>query len=481
MSRALYERIKNLIILILVVAGILQVGILVGYQSQWTPTNFIWGLFNPPLQMSDEEVRDRLFTPSRLILSNGEKLCAVDKTDEIYGNIWKEAQNDLRSAEKGTGGLKLSGKMWDNLIVKKGIVIDIGYPMKPELLKWFLGADKMNIDTPDILKIMINPDIVDTGTGVIYICDSSKRVYESGTVVFGTGPDLEQVYASVFGNEKYRLYNTLRSANIDTAIGAAGDILFVNSGQKYWPYYEYNCKIPVKVKKSDEFARILLGNEKDRYKVINSKADDMTRYANSSVSSSKANDMIQYEYDNNIYRYYSDGYLTYQYLDTAYSSEKEGMTGALLNAYNFIYRINQLSDSTAEIILTNIAEMRQGVYNISFDYYLNGLPARLGPDIRAGNGNKPEHAINIQADSKRILKCDWLLRDFNQTGKNNYNDRLLDVMSLAGNEFDARKMEIDDVLTGYYIESENDEKLMPKLLIELKDKTTIQIEMPKGD
>lgn len=463
MSRAQYERIKNLIIFILIVVGILQVGILVGYQSQWTPTNFIWGLFNPPLQMSAEEARNRLFTPNRLILSNGEKLCVIGKADEIYENLWDKAQKDLRSIEKRAGGLKLSSEKWDSLVVKKGIIVDIGYPMKPELLKWFLGAEKMNIDIPDILKIMINPAIVNPGTGVIYICDSNGKVYESDTVIFGTDLNLEEVYASVFGNERYRLYNTLRSANIDTVLDAPGDILFVNSGLRYWPYYEYHCKIPVKAKRSDEFTRIVLGNEKDRYNVLNSKADNMT----------------QYEYDNNIYRFYSDGCLTYQNTDTADSSEKEGMGSALLNAYKFISRINQLSDSAADIVLTDIVEKRQGVYAISFDYYLNGMPVRLGSDVRAGNGDKLAHAVNIQADSKKVLKCEWLLRDFSQYAKGNYNDRFIDLINLTGQSFD--KIKINNVITGYFIETTIDEKLTPKMLIELKDKTMVQIEMPKGD
>jgi hypothetical protein len=465
MSRALKERIKNIIILILVVAGILQVGILVGYQSQWTPTNFIRGLLNPPLQISisDVEARERLFTPNRLILSNGEKLCVINKADEIYENLWVKVQGELQSIVKGAVSVKSYSEIWDSLVVKKGIIIDFGYPIKPELLKWFLGEPKMNMDIPDILKILINPDIVDPNTGVIYICDSNGKVYESDTVIFGTGLNLDEEYVSVSGSGKYRLYNTFRSANIDTAQDAPGDILFVNSSPRYWTYYEYSCRIPARAMKSYEFAMIVLGNEKDRY----------------NVSKSKTDDMIQYEY-NSIYRFYSDGCLTYQNPDTVDSSGKEGMSSALLNTYKFINRINQLSDSAADIVLTDIEtdKTRQGVYDISFDYYLKGMPVRFGSDVRVGNGDKLVHAVNIQADSKKVLKCEWLLRDFTQSGKNNYNDRFIDLMSLTKHSFDEKKLNINDVLTGYFIESTRNEQLAPKMLIELKDKSTVQIEMP---
>ena len=86
MSRVLKERIKNLIIFILIVAGIFQVGILLGYQSQWTPTDFIFGLFKP-LPINDTDARAKLFTPNRLILSDGEKFCVIGKDNEIYNNL----------------------------------------------------------------------------------------------------------------------------------------------------------------------------------------------------------------------------------------------------------------------------------------------------------------------------------------------------------------------------------------------------------
>ncbi len=465
MSRALHERIKNLIIFILIVSGILQVGILLGYQSQWTPTNFIWGLINRPPQISDEEAISRLFTPSRLILSNGVILYIIHKEDDVYQKLWDETQNDLRSLANGTVSLKSSNENWDDLILKKGIIIDVGYPMTPELLKWFLDVPKMNMDIPDILKVMINPDIMDPDTGVIYICDSNEKVYESGTFTFGPELNFENVYASVSGNERYRSYTTLKGANIADTLKAPGDILFVNSPPKYWPYYEYRDTIPERAEKDDEFARDVLGTEKDRYII------------------SRNRDMTQYEYGNNIYRFYADGCLTYQNLDEADTSIKEGMGSALLNAYKFIDKINQLSDSAADIMLTNIEpdKVNQGIYNISFDYYLNGMPVKFGPDVRAGNGDQLAHAINIQADGKKVLKCEWLLKDFAQSAKGNYNDRFVELMNTTKHGYD--KIKINNVITGYFIKSAGDQKLMPMMLIELKDKSMVEIEMPveKGD
>jgi hypothetical protein len=467
MSRVLKERIKNLIISILIVMGILQVGILLGYQSQWTPTDFIFGLFKP-LQISDTDTaREKLFTPNRLILSDGVKFCIIGKDNDIYKSLWTETQNDLSNIVTGTVSLKSSSENWDKLIEKKGIIIDFSYSIKPAFLKWFLGVTEMGRDLPDIRKILINPNIEDPDTGVIYICDSDEKVYVSDTVIFRTA-NFDEAFTAISDNNGYRLYNSFRSANIDTIQGAPGDILFVNSGPRYWPYYEYNCRIPAKAEKSDELAMIVLGNEKDRYNKSKNNAE-----------------MIQFEYVNNIYRLYPDGSLTYQYLGTTVSSGKDAIGSALLNAYIFVNRINQLSDTAADIVLTDIEETNQGIFDISFDYYLKGMPVRLGTDVQVESGGKQlVHAINITADSKRVLTCEWLLRDFTQSGKHDYNDRFTELMSLTGLTFDEIKtMKINNVITGYSIKSKSDEKLVPNMMIEFKDKKMVQIEMPveKGD
>ena len=72
MSQALKERLKNYIIIMLILTGIAQVGILFGYQNQGTPTNFIMGLFGNTGRISDNAARDMLFAPDRIIMSGGD-------------------------------------------------------------------------------------------------------------------------------------------------------------------------------------------------------------------------------------------------------------------------------------------------------------------------------------------------------------------------------------------------------------------------
>lgn len=463
MSHELRERIKNIIIFVLIVTGISQVGILFGYQSQGSPTNLFLGLFRifpPSGQVSDETARDRLFLPDRLVLSDGEKsYWTVGKESENFGNLWGEATKDLRSIASGNTALNRSTENWGDITEKKGVLVDFGYPVQPKLLVWFLGMDEAESGLPEITKFMIKPDIVDNNSGVVYILSSDNKVYASDSIYFGKAFNLEKTYTAVTENQNYRIYSTFRSSNIDRALNSPPDILYVSKPPKYWPYFVYNSRIPIKAKNRDELAAIILGNEKGRYDINNN-----------------INDSFQFSDNNNVYRIYSNGCLTYQYLKSGNSTDKGTIGDAVLNAYKFIDRTNQLFDTLADVRMTDIEEIGKGVYRMSFDYRIGEMPVRLGKGIHAGNSEELTHAVTIEADGKRVLKCVLLLREFSQVGRANCNDRFIELMALIKRGFDELK--IRDIHTGYYLKSSEATHLTPNLLIDLNDDSILPVEMP---
>jgi hypothetical protein len=460
MSVALKEWIKNFIIFILIVTGVIQVGILFGYQSQGTPTNFIMWLFNRNVSISGPEVKERLFTPEKLILSDGAEFQIIGKDSGTFRILWDDAQKQLESIALGELNLKASDEQWSDLIEKKGILVDFGYTVNSNLVKWFLGKEKSGKDLPDIRKMLIKPDI-DLKTGLVYIYNGLNRIYVSDTITFDESIHLDKIYDEFSSNERNRIYVSFKSANLVEALDAPPDLLYVNSSPIYWPYNEYSCKIPERVKNAEEFAKGVLGNDIDRY------------------SSSQKNGTHQWYYNKNVYRLYPDGSMTYNYQDTAKASEKGSVGDALTNAYKLVDKINRLSNTDASILLSNIAEVRTGVYEISFDYYLDDMKVRLDNGFKTRNGTELKHAIKIQADSKRVLECEWLMRDFSNAKKGKYDDRYMDLMPKSGFAFDELPM--NDVKSGYLIKSSGDETLRPSLLIDLKDNSILQIEMTEGD
>lgn len=467
MSRFINERLKTICIFVLIITGLLQVGILWGYQSQGTPTSFLLRFFNGAAQIDDTVARERLFVPDRLILSNGDlDHWIIDRNSDIYNDLWDETKQALYGIASGTVNLKESNEDWGDLFENRGFIIDFGYPMESGLLKWFLGVGEKVQELPAVYKIMIKPDIVDENTSTIYIYSTGGKVYISDLISYDRKRSLGDIFTAVSdnGEQEYRKYYTFRGGKIDKTMDAEPDVLYVFGAPRYWPYLEYRSKPPARAEKKDDLAAIVLGNEKDRYNKSNINENT-----------------IQYNYGSNIYRYYTDGYLTYQYLGSADSSGKGEIGEVLLNAYKFVDRINQLSETTADIVLASVEEKQQGIFSFSFDYRLKGMPVKLELDMKDGNDQKLKHAISIQADSKRVLKCDWLLRDFAQGKKDNFNDRFLELITLTGRNFE--EMKIQDMHYGYFINSGSDSVLKPMLLIDMKDKSTIPIEMPseKGD
>lgn len=462
MSRFLNERIKTICIVILIVAGILQVGILWGYQSQGTPISFLSGIFKREKFVSDAVARERLFVPERLILSSGTlSHWVIGRNSDFYDMFWSEAKQGLEGIASGNVILRPSTEEWGDVVEKRGLIVELGYLMKPELLKWFLSTGEKGQELPDVLKLMIKPDIINENMSVFYIYSAGGRVYSSEPISFEKRAyTFEDVITTIENNkaQEYRNYYTFRGNKIDKVMGAEADVLFVFLPPGHWPYFEYKSRPPEKGERKEELAENILGNEKDRY---NKSQDNEGTF--------------QFNYGSNIYRYYAEGYLTYRYLGGIDTSGKGEVGEALLNAYKFVDRINNLSETDADIMLTSVLEKQQGVFSFSFDYRLKGMPVKLKLNMK--DGKEMTHAINIQADKKRVLTCEGFLRDFVQGKKNHYSDRFLDMdlRRLTGKTYD--EMNIRDMRTGYFMDSVYDTVLKPKLLIDMKDQNTFELEL----
>ena len=456
------ERLKTIIIFILIVTGLLQVGILWGYQSQGTPTSFLLSFFNSNnIQISDKMTRERFFVPNRLIMSSGNKShWLLDRDSDSYGDLWNEARKGLGDIAAGKTGLYATNEDWGELFEKRGFIIDFGYAVEPALLKWFLGNGENSKDLPYISKVMVKPDIVDESISTYYIRSTDGRVFVSDAIGRSGGTKLGELIEKIQKEEKYRNYYSLRGGKIDKTMVAEPDVLYVNVAPSFWPYPEYSSKPPDGGVKRDDLADIVPGFEKDRYNIS---------YVNDAI--------VQFNYGSNIYRYYSDGYLTYQYLGSADFSGKGKPGEALMNAYKLIDRISSLQETAVDIVLTSVTEKQPGVFSFTFDYKLKDMDVMIEVDKKDGSGKKLKNAIDIQADSKRVLSCDWLLMDFAKGSESNYNDRFVDleIVKYTGLVFD--QMHIRDMRAGYFISSGGQNLLKPMLLLYMKDNKTFHIEM----
>lgn len=457
------ERLKTICIIILLIAGISQVGILWSYQNRGTPTGFIYGLFGleQTTQISNEMLRERLFLPDRLVLSDGGgSYWVVADKGSRYSALWSEAKQGLYRIVSGEIELTKSGDSWGAAMSKRGIMIDFGYDMDAELLSWFLGVVDPSHDITDIRKLMINRDITDESMSIFYICGSDGTVYSSRRVRNEDAVKLEESIAAV--SQTSRGYTSLKGGGIAKE-NDEPDVLYTVA-PKYWRYSSFSMVPPAVFDHDEELADILLGTAKDRYN-----------------RSRIRGNILQFNYGDNVYRYYEDGYMTYRYLEAADTSGKGRAEKALLQAYQFIAEIYNHFDSPADIVLTSVEKLTGEIYRFGFDYKVSGMIVKVdieSKDVsgsKDGPGSRLGHAIEIQSDAKRVLKCDWLLKKFERSGGGNYDDRFNYLLESSGISF--RDMSIRDIYPCYFIDSPSAEQLRPSLLIETKDRGNISVKM----
>jgi hypothetical protein len=459
MGRELKERLKTILIIVLIITGLLQIGILWSYQNQGSPFSFLLPLFSKEIQVSNESIREKLFAPNKLVVSNGENdYWIISESHDFYGKFFSEVAAGLSKIATGSTQLNASDETWESIITRRGIIVDFGFTMEPDLMGWFLGTGSPVQDIPSFSKLMIRRDIVREDTGTIYIRSTDGTVYSTNQVRFEQAANLSNVISRLEegSKNKYRRYKTLSGSKLNKAEDEP-DILYVAASPRYWPYKVLTVNIPVEADSEESLIRDILGEEEGRY----------NKYTYNG-------DMIQYTYGSNIYRYYSDGYLTYRYLGSADTGGAKA-SEALMNAYKFIARANGPQGPETEIVLSAVKRKAGGIYEFCFDYRVDSLAVKTEYVKKDGSDGKLDHAIRILADGKRVLECDWLIRNFKTERTHNYNDRLLEL--LANESILWRDINISGADTGYYIRSSEDRTLEPALIISTREGRRVYLDM----
>ena len=454
MSREIKERIKTILIYILLVSGLLQVGILWSYQNQRAPISFLERLFSNDIQISNEAVRKILFIPDRIIVSDGEYSNShwiITEGNEYYNSFWNEAAAGLLKIADGKVKLTASAENWDNIVEKRGFLVDFRYSIEPELLGWFLGTGDPANDMPEFSKLMIKRDIINDDIGTFYIYGNNGIVYASNPIRYEKAGNLTNIVNKLYedASQLNRRYYSFAGSNIQKKEDEP-DVLYTAVSPRYWSYPVISADPPEMSDIKDSLDDIILGSDAARY----------NKYTYNE-------NVIQFTYGSNIYRYYPDGYLTYRYLGSAEQNSRSRAYEALMNAYQFVVRKNELYDSQADITLTSVEKKAGGIYKFGFDYRIDGMPVKIDYDMKDGNGDRLQHAISIVADSKRVLECDWFIRNFKQTGSGMYNDRMLELMGREKIIFD--NINIKHIDTGFYIDNNQKAIIEPALIIYTKE------------
>jgi len=474
MNRTQRERVKSYILALLIIASLVQVGILWGYQNHGLPINFLLAFLTSSrsnVPNIDDVTRQEYFVPFRVIASNGnESHWAIGRNDASYNKLWDEAKTCLKEALASKQVPGNTENNWGEIVTKKGFVFEFKSEIKLDLLKWFLELSSASSDAPDsVHKMMVVPGFV--GDITVYIFNGSGVFKYSMPAHTKKGET--NIYDRVLAEIEQDENRSAEALNIirdmyrrsKTLSSISPDILCAMTGSKYREYQSISFSVPDRISDLEQMAgAIFPGNEKDSY----------DRYVD-------INETLIFKNLDNIYRVYSRGFMEYKYLPGYGNSDKGSISAAFLKATSFIDRVSKRLNLKGDIYLSGIREYSY-TYQFTFDYMVEDVPVYINLNAEGKMKEPVKNAITIEANSKRMLSCKWAIRSFEQGGTaGRFNIGIEEILNSSN--LDRNEIYIRDMGVAYVVEAGAQKKLEPVWAIEKDDGQNrfVQLKKEQGE
>jgi hypothetical protein len=476
MSRVRRERFKSYILALLIVSSIIQVGILWEYQNHGFPISFLMPIFagsGSNASNISEVSRQEYFVPFRIIVSNGnESHWLISRGSNFYYKLSESAKDVLEQVlgSKQSQSVQFQSApadIWGDIVTKKGIVFEFKSGINLNLVKWFLELPAASTDNPpEVHKLMIVPGF--GGSTNVYIL-GEDMVY-SYNIPFKSENNEEDIFHKVLAEVEKDKYSSMEPFNVVREMYGESsklstmepDILCVIAGSKFRGYRDVKVTIPGRISDLEYMANVIFPrNEIDSY----------DRYVD-------INETLIFKNLDNIYRVYSQGFIEYKYLPGYEGTSGKGtISSAFVKAATFIDRVKKQMDLDANVFISRVKE-KPGSYEFVFDYIVEDIPVYLNLETAGRNREPLRNAIVIEANGKRILSLRWMLRNFEITGeKKRYIVGLEDVLNASN--LDRAEVYIEDMGAAYVIEGNDEKRLGPVWVIEIKDGENCFVKLQK--
>lgn len=473
MKRISKERIKSIVLLILLLTSIIEVGILWFYQNHGLPISFLSGLFTTSSSTSSN-VNDEYFKPYRMVLSGGIELhWIVSEKEDAFDRLWKDIKdNYLKQLAKGVKAeaqqaVPYSDEEWGELINKKGIILDFNTPIKSDLISLFLTGDDTSARELDgIYKIMLLPWEDVNNNQVFYIYDG-ERIHRYVLPFSKNGlsrDEFDKIYSYYSDPEsgKRQCSTVTEIGKTDKPIPVRPDVFFPK-GSRFGDYYDYTSSVPELLtskatKASSDYSSIenaVVGERDSNYDSTVSPIDNALVFKNI----------------NNVFRIHNNGLLEYKYISSPGETENTNLNKAFENAVTFIEKRKSLIEGdTAPLIYLSGVSRQKDYIEFTFDYVINGMTINTDYYLNGEDNSALKNAITIRANSKRVINAWWVVMKFEQS-KNTvrYNDSFTDLIS---NYFDDYKQLtsdsnffMEDVRLSYVIKNIGEKQLLKPMWV----------------
>lgn len=480
------EKIKSYILLLLVIASIIQVGILWGYQNHGFPTIFINSLFvRNPGEPSDKNIRDEYFMPFRIVATDGNQShWIISRNDPTYDMLWENAASLLSQMLKSKIAPVAVSDIWGTIVSKRGFVFEFKAGIPSDLLGWFLELPSVPQDTPSrFSKIMVVPAGLNNNIN-IYLLErqpsgpegesNGGKVWKYEAANAGTANKTD-IFASTLSrmrNNSILAYKTKKELFPNSFKYISDDILCVTQGMegKYRAYKTVDYSVPEQISNPDanpDFVSKMLftGNEQDSF----------NKYKDSSGTRIFSN-------LDQVYRVYPDGLLEYRYLPGYQGNDEGSVSSAFALAAKFIDHARTSFNPAMELYVSGITR-KQGYYEFTFDYIVDDVPVYVDSELKADDGMPAGNTVIVRANGQRILESRWILKNIAASaGTNSYNLQITNILDNIGWRIEENTT-IWDMGISYLIKARDEKKANPVWMVELADgkRQFVQLERKQGE
>ena len=447
------ELAKSVVLLTLLVASVLQVGVL------WNDTGAAFPFFSNyhvptsaiPVAESEEAPAEGALAlaPYRISVCDGEgSHYIVSRRGDVYAAF---ADAELEFLEDVLRGRSLRNDMpleaWGEIATRRGIMFEFAVPIRLDVLKWAVNFYNVATGAPgEIRKIMVTADESAevarlTGEsdryGAIYV-QTADRVMLYSSRSEGQS-DIQRLLAdgldSAIGEEAQaadEAGQTQAGAAGAAGGGASGVALGVVSGGatrttsaslRYTTVFEHakdwlwlyepdvlgvmsepdegmfrklRRAAPADVRDRQELEQIILGN-------------DIYSYTRSTDN----NNIVSFRNITSVYRLYPGGFMDYRYTPATQPNEKGALVSALQTASAFVQNIEAQLLGSANLYLSGVYDNESDLtYMFTFDYIFDDYPVFFKYTLRQGDDTVTlRHAVTIAATENRAVSCQWMLVD----------------------------------------------------------------------
>ncbi len=397
------EKMKTVLLILLVAASLFQIGIHWSQQGQGFPFPFLAQFFNYNdiyASVDVDSIKYQYFVPDSIIVSRSPTALKwkLDQGDLYFHEIWDDVSKNYLPEIIGQKPSKILPKEeWPKITSVRCIRIDFTTKWPSDIILWLENKnDKKSIDFKSISSIAVLPEEdVNRAVNTVYIYDENQ--------VYRYSVNIKRDFLSkeLYSNlaEKLSFEDMLEYDNLSEMAGfdSSENIFVPVDRERTTPFPTLNVEIPESIQLNEEnlenevIAEAILQNRKDSL---------MVKYNENSGQ-------VLFTDTENLFRLYDNGVLEYKYLSSDIAQIGD-ISAAFSKAMSFIELRRELLGDI-DIVLSQIATDKY--YEFHFDYKYKGIPVFYAGITSKERISSP---IIIKANSDRVIECRWVIRSFTE-------------------------------------------------------------------